>query len=1095
MGTPSFSGSISDTPPLGPTVSPTASSVDIVQDVADKRAAYDSALAAYNVAKAPYDILVSDLNTLSGNITFDVNNFDVNALNAARAALLTASTDYVTSLAYWQVDTAQKASATTVQELTSLLSDPSLTQDQIATLTLAQNQIVTLQGQMLYAFLIYRNDAYQSAAEKNALDQAEVALTMARTEQYTNPSSPVQDEADVENAQAFYDQTNTTYQQFINQEATDRTSLESALASLTNNYSAIQQFGVVAPELPDLISAIKASFSSTSGYAAQEQTTVSLQPVLTSGEITIPKPSVYREISMASLASLLATDETTSIQTVQQAAIALAKILALFRQLQIFSFSSLGDLLSNDATSALNAALTQYNTTSAQNNADTKTWAINLYNAYISPDNLAIINQKIDEENLALQNGDQTTTALFNTAQGIQQSVLNDINAAQLSEDLPDQYLSANAPSADLPTLPTTTYTFAQIPAQQPVSSSISIDDLNACISAIMTPIALFSQDIIPTLSLPSGDQYLHPVSMFPMATIEAPNSTVTTSQQSTQSIAQLFSSTDVATALTKTDLTTGANQDAQALSTLFIILAMGIKLASGGTMSSLFGASASGGPSGLQLSLMASSEEMNNAVTQMLQTAALLAGLSLVGQSQSVLEKLSSTTMTLSEYLESEAQKTGQEIDSSTQGQLASQMIQQLNILANDPKALQAYASTILQTVPALSALKPEELPGAISEVTSLLQNILLAATVTVAASQGLSPDQVEKLLYGPSTGPNSALSSLITSLGIPMTKANELASVLADNGESVQAINSLQLDATAKAEILTLTAAQKGNISIVSGVPGGSGFLAAMLNDLQSRGVSVKATLGSQEFLPQLVAQLQNVANDQQRTALQALLAPPPPAPSPTTGSLNDVIASTLKTIGPRLEAVAQTPTNFDTSVSPVSPRSILNQLTSSFSTLSPETQKALIDAAASNPLLSGITGLSPEEKASVLALVASKTVSPKEISSLLSLLNAQTTAEATGAPFALSSLQTTLTEKIFRPGPNEIRRQEENREEDVTNDQKKSAVKTIAKELRDSSAATDKFVNIPLDPGMTILVNFCLRTRSSGTQGVQPNITLTG
>ena len=316
-------GSISDTPPTGPSVPPGTPLSDILDLISTSQAAYNAALLTYNNAKDTYTAFVNDANAkylayqqTPTQQTLDDYTAAVTALAAPTLAwqlavveLNSASTTYVTNLAYQQIYYAQTSDSTITTALTSILGQsvpsstplgqripvfPWLSSSQIDALTAIAvtnapaTQLKTVLHNLLTAFLNYRNIYWRLASDNDSLAH----LDANRTAAYHDLNLAIAGVSgyDLTDCQTAYDTAQFQYDTMHTQLTTDlgtaltlSTALNSSISAYEATYEAVKNLGTPLPALDltvQTVIAFCANWTENVVHAAQTAVSTALQDAM-----------------------------------------------------------------------------------------------------------------------------------------------------------------------------------------------------------------------------------------------------------------------------------------------------------------------------------------------------------------------------------------------------------------------------------------------------------------------------------------------------------------------------------------------------------------------------------------------------------------------------------------------------------------------------------------------------------------------------------------------------------------------------------------------------------------------------------------------
>ncbi len=536
-------------------------------------------------------------------------------------------------------------------------------------------------------------------------------------------------------------------------------------------------------------------------------------------------------------------------------------------------------------------------------------------------------------------------------------------------------------------------------------------------------------------------------------------------------------------------------------------------------------------------------------AIQQIVERAAILAGLQVAGTLPDILKQLEERNMTLAELFEHERQKEGSEIEAQTKSELMVALMQQLALAASAPGTLSQNVIDMLMNFPSLSSLSAEAQKDLLSGLVAIQQILLLTLTTALGVNMGLTPGQIATAIFGSADASTADIISRFMGLGIPQARAIELAAMVVGYDELDTLLTALGFDATTRTMLMAIIASAQGLIPLTDGAPGGPAFLDAMLSALHDQGITMTVDIFSPDFLGQLVAQLERKATESQRDTLRRMLLQGQPTPSPVVTSAispttGDVVVSVM-TAEPRgvlfqrvadalqelqdkikeIFAEPSPPQPKPTVVSPVKPLAIVAQFVKLYAPLAPEAKEELLAAARAEPTLAGISGISDEEKASLLLGMRLGLVTANEAAALMMLAVREAQALAAGAELKLSDLETALISRLFTPTPEELRKREEERRREINLpyiapstlppqvlDQVSIAFRKFFNDFADANKAAKAYrafvetiqrlhdfnsvaVDFLLAPAMIIMRQFSIITRTPQDRMQQSQITLTG
>jgi hypothetical protein len=1135
----SYSGSISDIPPAGPVVQPGAGLADIKALIASCQGDFSSAQEAYSILLVPYTTLrgrvdlytsgviswqqlVSDYNDISGALSPLISD--------ARTTLLNASAAVVTAIAYEQLYYAQTSANTIGSVAPSLLTNANVSSAAKTTIQSILDQLSSLQSNLSSAFLNYRHSVYETATAQGAFDQAQINYDIAVCQ---NAKGQLSD-SDLDAADSALKAAQETLTSAQSSENSYKATLDSAISAINTAYTTIKNLGagVASPSTPPIedvgaqVTALEAAYEAQKSYFSQGSVTREA-----AAASTITLPSSTATISMIQLMYLLGQAQVMSIEVSRRSALSAAIVNAFHFQAASMGLQSVATDIGGLQVLAqeIRQIVNNYNSQINQLNNQSLSAAEDEYSFFAQ--NLDIINQVIDTANTAYENNDAAMVALLDAASQISQATLDAIFSESLSETLSESFL-LNAPSAPTGTLPdvplATTYT--PIAGLAPfhfisITPSTTLDDMNAAFASLLDRIAPVLPQIETALALFPGapsDLSLTPTigyATYPMPSIVPNQSTIS-------QLSQIFSAYNIQEASTESVMKTQDAIEADLLLRLLVLCGQGLNITSSGALASLSGGAGAGSAAAAAaLTEIGASSIFHDTIEAIFSSASLLAGLQMAGTTPEIMAKLAETKMTLSEYLEAQATQAGAELDATTRAELANALLQQLALLVTTPGALQAYAASIIQGMPELAGLAEEDKNAVLSGLVSVLQSVVISGMVLIGLSQGLTAAGLATLAFGTETTSVSALAAQFTALGIPMQRATELASMIAGDTASSQILENLQYDATTRAEILALVAANRGNISLATGVPGGPAFLAAILHDLSLKGLVLPSDTTSPDFISQLIAQLQAKATPEQASAIQAAFLPAAAAVPTGAVSTLDLFMQAARQTESALRGILTTPVSAGATVMGVLPTSILDQFAAQFRALSPSIQQTLLAQVANNPVLATLPGMTNEQTASLMLATRLGAVTPAEAGSLIALVRAQAAAAAQNLPFTLSNLETSLITNLFTPTAEERRILEEALRAEIQRPH--VAPSTLSPQTLDSISAafrqyflsagdrnravqavqafaqtTQNITNFPqvaakflTSPAMIILRTYSLRTRLAQDRSMQQDITMTG
>jgi hypothetical protein len=899
---------------------------------------------------------------------------------------------------------------------------------------------------------------------------------------------------------------------------------------------------------------------------AAVQTALTVAGVTIVPSITTPQlPASYSSMSMVELMKIIGQAELMSEELIRQSADSEHQINSLRLQFAITHLMLYANEISALETwsNLLIEAQKEFNTGIEADNATMYNNTLAVYTIY--QNHIPEINAVITQINNQIVAENARGQALVTAANSINSAVLQAIASEQISVPEAPNYLINNyvGVTTTMPTVPPS-LTFIPIPLfdlvttadlpNPPYSSYPGVETLNTSL------LSSFNQSI---------EALLNKIAAFPelvqqaLQTATTPTTKVDLSQillKSTMPVEDLMTKVAIFKTsfsllysfLTQTALS-GISRENQAtltqdlLAQLYEIL--GIAGGTAGIGASIgLGSSllASAGAFGAALSQVVNSTIFNTAIETIVQRAAIFAGLSVAGTLPEILKQLTDKNITLSDLLEMEGEKSGEDVEAQTRTDLINALIQQLALAASTPGVLQQNAVDILQNFPSLATLSQEELTQLISGLVTMQQMILLAITVMLGVTLGITPGQIASDIFSSADASAADMISRFQGLGIPETKARELAAIVAGRDDLETVLIGLGFDTGTRTVLMAIIAASEGKISLTDGAPGGPAFLDTLLSALKDRGITITVDINSPDFIKELVLQLEIKATEEQKAILKKqLLEEDSLATTPNTLSLSQQFQQAAKETWNQINAIYGAPTPLptftfssippltpqDTLVippaipSPIPPSSILSHFVEQFQALAPDIKSELLAEVARNPALASISGVSDEQKAALMLALRLGVVTVPEATSLLNLSVLESQMAAKGQAFTVSNIETEIITRLFTPTPEELQQLEEARRRDVNApyeapatlsplvlDQVSIAFRRYFNDLADESKAAKAYeafaetiqrlsdfnkvaLDFLLDPAMIIMRQFSIITRTAQDRIQQPKITLTG
>lgn len=869
------------------------------------------------------------------------------------------------------------------------------------------------------------------------------------------------------------------------------------------------------------------------------------------------KPS--SSMSMMRLMGIIGQAELMSQETIRLAADSENQVGAVRLQFAISHLMLYANELSalEAYTNMLIYAQKAFNESIEEENKLTYSVASSIYTTYRN--NVALINDTIDQINTELEAENLRGQALVDAANLLDPAVIQAVFSEQISVPEAPNYLLQHLPATPTtpPTVTPLTFTpippfehisiddlppppYATLPNRDSVNQSL-IDQFNQNIAAFLDKIAPFKDIVQMALETATGSTTPLAVSQVFLKSFLPVEELVDKRELFVSGFALLYSFMSQ-TVLSSISTESQESSTQALLDQLYQILG-------------LFGsAGGSAGFIGVGGSMLAPTAEFNaalthvvnssiflNTISQIVERAAIFAGLQVAGKLPDVLKELEEKNMTLEEYLELQREKSEEELDTQTRTELTAALIGQIVLAAGTPGALTPSVMNMLQAFPSLANLSTETLAQLMSGLVTVTQLILLTLTTVLGATMGLTPGQMATSIFGSAEASIADMVSRFMGLGIPQSRAVELASMLVGYDELEMVLIALGFDATTRTMLMAIIASSQGLIPLTDGAPGGPAFLDAILSDLKDRGITMTVDIFSSDFIKQLMTQLEIRANEEQRSILRSFLLKTPLPPTEglvsTTTLVTDTESSLFQKITEALEAIQNKikeifaepsppkPTITPTVVTPVKPSAILSKFVQWYNPLAPDLKRELLAAAASQPELAGITAVSDTEKASLMLGIRLGLVTPAEAMALLMLVQREVQATAAKAELLLSEIETALIHRMTTPTEEEIRKREEARRREINRpyvapsalppqvlDQVSIAFRRFFNDLADANRAAKAFeafaetiqrlsdfnkvtLDLLLAPAKIFVREFSLMTRTAQDRIPQSRITLSG
>ena len=1132
----SISGSISDIPPQGPSVyssdpnvGPLITFADLQSSILASKSAYDLALSAYNAALTPYTTVTAKystylntpddppVNKAAAFLAFhtEYNNFTpalLSALTTARTNLLNARTDYVTNLAYQQIWMTQKSGAQVRSNLLYLLEeDPTnLTTTQKTSLSASQSNLTSAEADLLSAFQEYRHAVYNTAIPQTRAEEVTVQKTLAEYAVVLG----IGQQADVDSADYLLSGLTANLTEAQAQEASLLAILNSNAALYETVYNDIKQLGVSATLSPLPFSPPPLVVSFEAIKEAREALRASGLTLL-SQQASIPQlPSGTGSMSLVELMNTLGQAHLTSLQLIREAAASERQINFLRSQIEATHLSQYASMLSPQNTEEIQAAYDGYNALLNERNAILYNNAAGAYSFYRS--HVDVINNVISAVNQEISDGvvdltdalvaavNEINEAAAQAIEAEETSIPVDFNAPTLPliTPIPDITSFPSLLSADLPALTLDTY---PTPAPDAATKDALLADFNATVSTLLGHISPFQQRVITALSAAYNiENPQAPIgSSGALPTLDLSKiSFYTTLEFAPESVLLdpdfLSALTDTIASYAARIYSTRANPNEQtsdteaALERLALLEKLLLNVPGAGSSINIAGGNVGAASKVFMIALnrLITSEIFNKTIVDVLQRAAMLAGLSVAATLPEILKQLVASNMTLSDLLDAVGKKSGEELEAQTKTDLINAFILQISLIITTPGALQEIALDMLsQDLPSLEGLSKEDLTNLISGLVFTIQAVLLAIVVMLGADLGLTLSGITTGIFEPSVPIIAGLDELETVLGALGLNENTRTILMA-----------------------IITASESGAIPDQT-------RLDTLISSLKNQGITIEIDTSAPDALSQLLSQLVSQLNSRATEQQQAIIKS-----SILTSLISKEEIGNFQQAGEtiRYQIRLFLSTGGTASISPIA---ITAGLVTRFSSLSPDIQSALLAEVANNPELAAIPGISAEQKAAILGAVRVGALTPTEASSLLRLMSAEGMAAASGTVFSLSETETAIISRIFTPTKDELLQREEITRRDidapyiapstlspVVLDQVSIAFRKFANDVVDQKNFTVAFetffktiqrlsdfnkvaVDFLLDPANIILRQFSLISRTGQDRIQQPKITISG
>lgn len=468
-----MTGSIANTPPLGPTVPPGYDLTDLASDIASTQSTYTTSLATFNNASSTYnsDKAAIDAYLLSNGITqpSDWNNVDpsklsyyentllptlsndASALNSATSDIVTKATAYVDALARRQIyaDSTDQEEVTNIalqilsitstaptQQIQGMPSFPTMSTSDINALNQALTSISTTTmgtaaAGLLTAFTNLRHNEFEIASANQQL----ISANTNSNSTYYDYLDPVQGVpySDVTAAQATVTSAQSNLNTYVGQRSTFQSTLQTAITAYEGAY------GNVATPLDNTISSFTDYANSwtsalTTVYAqsrlilTQEAATIQTQDTESQAEYLNTTPSLEFDTSILQQIANLKSNLTTTFSSTptppkSTSNMSLSELMRIISQVQLETLHLLQSLQSSDAkinSARLQIAMADYlmatNKLAAMTAlSQTITQDDTNYNLQVAADNTARYNSFATTYNAWL-NIVQNHTSLINNA-------------------------------------------------------------------------------------------------------------------------------------------------------------------------------------------------------------------------------------------------------------------------------------------------------------------------------------------------------------------------------------------------------------------------------------------------------------------------------------------------------------------------------------------------------------------------------------------------------------------------------------------------------------------------------------------------------